>query len=118
MNQFAQKLKETEELVALLVRQGQMIRQPATEEWAAIWSAIKNEPHRPALDLIRQNAGALIKKPANNNKDGHTCKQCGGPLSPSARKCPHCGHTYTTPGGVLVAIIVGVVFGLIFLGFF
>ena len=37
------------------------------------------------------------------------CKECGKEMSDGARKCPHCGKTYTTAGGIFIAIIIGLI---------
>ncbi len=37
------------------------------------------------------------------------CKSCHKMIARSARTCPKCGHTYTTAGGILIAIIVAII---------
>lgn len=36
------------------------------------------------------------------------CPTCGQTIAKGARTCPHCGKTTTTAGGILFAIIVGI----------
>ncbi len=38
-----------------------------------------------------------------------TCPNCKTQLDSGARTCPKCGKTFTTFGGVLIAVIVGLV---------
>jgi hypothetical protein len=42
------------------------------------------------------------------------CPDCGHQVSHTARRCPNCGKTFTTMGGVIVAIIIGVIIFAIF----
>jgi len=42
------------------------------------------------------------------------CKECQKDISTNATKCPHCGATKTTSAGIVIAIIIAVVFFLIF----
>ena len=37
------------------------------------------------------------------------CDVCSKPMAASARTCPHCGKTYTTAGGIIVAIVIGLI---------
>lgn len=46
-----------------------------------------------------------------------TCPTCGKELDSGARTCPGCGKRFTTFGGVIVAIIIGLILAG-FLGFF
>jgi ribosomal protein L32 len=39
------------------------------------------------------------------------CKSCGKQIASDARTCPHCGKTYTSAGGILVAVILGLIIG-------
>lgn len=39
------------------------------------------------------------------------CPTCAKPIARGARNCPHCGRTFTTFGGIFLAIVVGVVIG-------
>jgi RNA polymerase subunit RPABC4/transcription elongation factor Spt4 len=39
------------------------------------------------------------------------CDSCGKDMDSGARKCPHCGKTYTTLGGVFIAVIIALVIG-------
>jgi len=38
-----------------------------------------------------------------------TCPSCQTELADNARRCTKCGHTFTTAGGVFVAVIVALV---------
>lgn len=38
-----------------------------------------------------------------------TCAACGKEMAAGARTCPHCGKTYTTIGGIFIAIIIGLI---------
>lgn len=40
-----------------------------------------------------------------------TCPSCKTEIADSANPCPKCGHKFTTFGGVIVAIILGVLIG-------
>ena len=51
---------------------------------------------------------------AAKNPNLKTCTACGKDMARSARTCPHCGKTYTTAGGVFLAIIIALILG----GFF
>ena len=42
------------------------------------------------------------------------CTDCGKDMSSGARKCPHCGKTYTTPTSIIIAVIVGLVLFALF----
>lgn len=44
------------------------------------------------------------------------CPTCKATIDAGARTCPKCGKTFTTAGGVLVAVIVGLVLAGIFFG--
>jgi RNA polymerase subunit RPABC4/transcription elongation factor Spt4 len=44
------------------------------------------------------------------------CPDCGREVSESARRCPQCGKAFTTFGGVIVAIIIGLIIGIILFG--
>lgn len=46
---------------------------------------------------------------AEPNANLKACRACGKPMAKSARSCPHCGKTYTTVGGIFVAIIIGLI---------
>lgn len=39
------------------------------------------------------------------------CEECGKEMSDEARTCPHCGKTYTTSGGVFIAIVIALAIG-------
>lgn len=39
------------------------------------------------------------------------CTECGKEMSDGARKCPHCGKTYTTASGIFIAVIIALVIG-------
>ncbi len=39
------------------------------------------------------------------------CDSCGKEIDSGARKCPHCGKTYTTAGGIFIAVIVALIIG-------
>lgn len=43
------------------------------------------------------------------NPNLKSCKACGKEMARSARTCPHCGKTYTTAGGIFIAIIIGLI---------
>jgi uncharacterized OB-fold protein len=44
------------------------------------------------------------------------CKECGGAVSSSASKCPHCGSTNPTSLHVLASVVAGLVvlFGVLY----
>lgn len=42
------------------------------------------------------------------------CPVCTKEIAKGARTCPHCGKTFTTFGGVFIAILLGLLLG----GFF
>ncbi len=46
---------------------------------------------------------------AGRNPHLRTCDACGKQIAKSARTCPHCGKTYTTLGGVFIAVIIGLI---------
>lgn len=39
------------------------------------------------------------------------CTDCGKEMSDGARKCPHCGKTYTTAGGIFIAVLIALIIG-------
>lgn len=43
------------------------------------------------------------------------CPSCQTSLAEDARTCPKCGQTFTTSSGVLLAILLGVIGGIIVL---
>lgn len=45
-----------------------------------------------------------------------TCPTCKTQLDNGARKCPKCGKTFTTIGGVFVAVIIGLILAGAFFG--
>ena len=51
----------------------------------------------------------LLRKASGHGKKLVECSACGGQMAKGARACPHCGKTYTTAGGVFVAVVVGLV---------
>jgi uncharacterized protein (DUF983 family) len=44
------------------------------------------------------------------------CPDCGNGVSKSARRCPQCGHKFQTATGLIAAIIIGLIIGLILFG--
>lgn len=36
-----------------------------------------------------------------------SCDACGHDMAKGARTCPHCGKSYTTWSGVLLAVLIG-----------
>lgn len=44
-----------------------------------------------------------------------TCGECGKQMADGARTCPHCGKTYTTLSGVIIAVIIGLILAGVFL---
>lgn len=51
----------------------------------------------------------MLNAPASTPKNPNLkpCSACGKEMAKSARTCPHCGKTYTTLGGVFIAVIIG-----------
>lgn len=43
-----------------------------------------------------------------------SCPACHRQIAKDTRTCPHCGKTFTTAGGVFVALLIGLILG----GFF
>jgi uncharacterized protein (DUF983 family) len=41
------------------------------------------------------------------------CPDCGNGVSHSARRCPQCGHKFTTATGFFAAMIIGLIIGII-----
>jgi RNA polymerase subunit RPABC4/transcription elongation factor Spt4 len=39
------------------------------------------------------------------------CDECGKDMADGARTCPHCGKTYTTAGGIFLAVVIALVIG-------
>lgn len=39
------------------------------------------------------------------------CTECKKEMADGARTCPHCGKTYTTFGGIFIAVIIALVIG-------
>jgi RNA polymerase subunit RPABC4/transcription elongation factor Spt4 len=39
------------------------------------------------------------------------CTECGKEMSAGARTCPHCGKSYTTVGGIFIAVLIALVIG-------
>jgi RNA polymerase subunit RPABC4/transcription elongation factor Spt4 len=39
--------------------------------------------------------------------DLKSCEACGHDIAKGARMCPHCGKTYTTWSGVVLAALIG-----------
>jgi predicted amidophosphoribosyltransferase len=58
-------------------------------------------------DLLRGAGGG-------SNPNLKSCDACGHDMAKGARMCPHCGKTYSTAGGVFIAVILGLILG----GFF
>lgn len=48
---------------------------------------------------------------ANPSQSMKTCPSCRHQVGDNARNCPKCGHTFTTAGGIFIAIIVALVIG-------
>lgn len=44
------------------------------------------------------------------------CPSCAKELADNASSCPHCGQKFSTGASITVAVIIGVVLGLIVLG--
>lgn len=42
---------------------------------------------------------------------GKACPACKKIVAENARTCPNCGHTFTTAGGIFVAIVIGLIIG-------
>lgn len=61
---------------------------------------------KPEDYLPRQSGGF--------NPNLKACDACGKDMAKGARTCPHCGKSYTSVGGVFIAVILG----LILAGFF
>lgn len=40
-----------------------------------------------------------------------TCPTCQKQIDDDARTCPGCGKTFTTSGGVFIAIVIGLILG-------
>lgn len=40
-----------------------------------------------------------------------TCPNCKTQLDDGARTCPKCGKTFTTAGGIFIAVIIALVIG-------
>lgn len=45
-----------------------------------------------------------------------TCPSCSTEIADNARRCPKGGHTFTTAGGVFVAVIIGLVLAAVVFG--
>ena len=45
-----------------------------------------------------------------------TCPSCKTDCADNARTCPKCGNTFTTIGGVFVAVIIGLILAGAFFG--
>jgi predicted amidophosphoribosyltransferase len=56
-------------------------------------------------ELLRRHPPALWKAPEPLKR----CKACEQMIARGARTCPHCGKTYTTAGGILIAIVIGLI---------
>jgi ribosomal protein L32 len=54
-------------------------------------------------DLLRRHP-LLPKAPALK-----MCKACEKMIARGARTCPNCGQSYTTAGGILIAIVIGLI---------
>lgn len=39
------------------------------------------------------------------------CTECKKEMADGARTCPHCGKTYTTFGGIFIAVIIALIIG-------
>ena len=56
-------------------------------------------------DLLRGQPGIL----SDRSPPLKACKACHKMIARDARTCPHCGKNYTTIGGVVIAIIIGLI---------
>lgn len=56
---------------------------------------------------------SFADRPAPGLKRCPTCKK---EVAHGARTCPHCGKTFTTAGGVFIAVIVALILGAIIFG--
>jgi len=51
------------------------------------------------------------KEEPSYNPNLKDCEVCGKQMAKGARTCPHCGKTYTTSGGIFLAILIGLAIG-------
>ena len=45
-----------------------------------------------------------------------TCPSCNKQIDDGARTCPNCGKTFTTAGGIFLAIVIGLILAGAFFG--
>lgn len=131
MMQPTNKLELVEAIVQRRVKNGDLTREPTVEEWAAAWKVIKSVPDMPE-DLIANSAFAHLKPNAALPKTptviervqmaavstampreyhGKICPNCKKEVADNARTCPQCGHTFTTAGGIFIAVLIALIIG-------
>jgi len=139
--QTADKLKLVEAVVQRRLESGEYSRKPTEEEWAEVWQLIKARPDMPEDLVANTVFAALVSKPSkseamtetnpsqptspsysipgipsssdshNRFSGGKVCPDCGRSVASNARTCPNCGHTFTTIGGVFIAVILALAIG-------
>jgi predicted amidophosphoribosyltransferase len=58
----------------------------------------------------------MINPPTPAPREGMTlCPTCKKEIASGARTCPNCGKTFTTSGGIFIAILIGLLLGGFFL---
>ncbi len=62
-------------------------------------------------DLLRDRPELLLTAKQPKLK---RCTACEKMIARGARSCPHCGKTYTTAGGILLAIVIGLILAAVF----